>query len=458
MSIVYTIFKYTPHSLQDLAISLVNSNSYRVRHSGKYKEYLKYYKKWDKADPKGLKKEELRRLKSFLRYVKDNSAWYKNKISEEAITSGDLSSILILEKNEVISALNEIKTLNEKDGLVSLTGGTTGASMKVVYTKEDMQERFAILDNFREKHGYKIGKRTAWFSGKNLISDKDIKKGICSHYDFINKIRFYSTFHINKQNFDVYWKSLNKFQPEFIVGFPSSVYEICRIADSKGLRLDTKVKVFFPTAETVLPQHREIIGRVLGCKLVDQYASSEGAPFILECTEGNLHIHPLTGIFEVVDENMQPALEGEILVTSFITKGTPIIRYRIGDRISLFNYSKECECGSPFPLVKKIEGRSNDFIYSHEKGKVNLGNLSNSTKGINGIVCFQMVQEKQDCITLKIVTSSQYSQRDENKFLSAIRERIGSSLEIKLEYVDEIPREKSGKFQIVKNNLKLDNL
>ena len=108
MSIVYTIFKYTPPSLQNLAISLVNSNSYRVRHSGKYKEYLKYYKKWDKADPKGLKKEELRRLKSFLRYVKDNSAWYKNKISEEAITSGDLSSILILEKNEVISALNEM--------------------------------------------------------------------------------------------------------------------------------------------------------------------------------------------------------------------------------------------------------------------------------------------------------------------------------------------------------------
>ena len=36
-------------------------------------------------------------------------------------------------------------------------------------------------------------------------------------------------------------------------------------------------------------------------------------------------------MFEVVDENMQPATEGEILVTSFITHGTPLIRYRIGD-------------------------------------------------------------------------------------------------------------------------------
>lgn len=458
MSNTNRAFGILPYYIQNIGISLVNSNSYRVRHSGKYKECLDYYKKWDKASQKALREEELRRLNLSLQHAKDNSIWYNDKISEKAIKSGDLSSIPILEKNEIINNLDQIKTLNEKDGLVSLTGGTTGASMKVVYTKEDMQERFAILDSFREKHGYKIGKRTAWFSGKNLISENDIKKGVCSHYDFINKIRFYSTFHINKQNFDVYWKSLNKFQPEFIVGFPSSVYEICRIADSKGLRLDTKVKVFFPTAETVLPQHREVIGRVLSCKLVDQYASSEGAPFILECPEGNLHIHSLTGIFEVVDENMQPALEGEILVTSFITKGTPIIRYRIGDRISLFDYKKECECGSHFPLVKVIEGRSNDFIYSHDKGKVNLGNLSNSTKGINGIVCFQIIQEKQECITLKIVTSSQYSQKEENKFLSAIRERVGSSLEIELEYVDEIPREKSGKFQIVKNNLKLDNL
>lgn len=447
-----------PYNFQNLAITLVNTNLYRVRHSGKYKEYFGYYKKWDNANNVDIEEEEVKRFSSFLRYVKNNSEWYKGHISEESISSSDLSSIPILEKHEIINNLDQIKTLNEKDGLVSLTGGTTGASMKVVYTKEDVQERFAILDNFREKHGYKIGKKTAWFSGKNLISENDIKKGVCSHYDFINKIRFYSTFHINKQNFDVYWKSLNKFQPEFIVGFPSSVYEICRIADSKGLRLDTKVKVFFPTAETVLPQHREVIGRVLGCKLVDQYASSEGAPFILECPEGNLHIHSLTGIFEVVDENMQPALEGEILVTSFITKGTPLIRYRIGDRIKLSSNDKKCECGSSYSLVDRIEGRSNDFIYSYEKGKVNLGNLSNSTKDVKGIVCFQMIQEKKDCVTLKIVTSNQYNQKEESKFLSAIRERIGDNLKIDLQYVDDILREKSGKFRMVKSSLKLDNL
>lgn len=77
-----------------------------------------------------------------------------------------------------------------------------------------------------------------------------------------------------------------------------------------------------------------------------------------------MHIQPLTGVFEVVDENMQPAQEGEILVTSFTTEGTPLIRYRIGDRITLIPKDKQCACGSCFPLVEKIEGRSTDYIFS----------------------------------------------------------------------------------------------
>jgi phenylacetate-CoA ligase len=32
-----------------------------------------------------------------------------------------------------------------------------------------MQERFALLDHFRNKYGYKFGKKTAWFSGKKML-------------------------------------------------------------------------------------------------------------------------------------------------------------------------------------------------------------------------------------------------------------------------------------------------
>lgn len=441
-------FKLTPIFVQNLAITLFNTYQYKIRHGGKYRSFRDYYARVDSlTEPKLIREIELKK-QQFFNYVKNNSNWYQN------YDFSDLGSLPILEKSDIVNNLDNIKTVSESKGKVSLTGGTTGASMKVIYIIEDVQERFAILDTFRAKHGYKLGKKTAWFSGKNLISESDLSKGICSHYDFINKIRFYSTFHINQKNFDIYWKSLNEFKPDFIVGFPSSVYEICKIADAQGLRLSHQVKVFFPTAETILPEHREIIGRILGCKLVDQYASSEGAPFILECEKGNLHIHPLTGIFEVVDENLQPAKEGQLLVTSFTTKGTPLIRYRIGDSITLASKDKECACGSLFPLVDSIQGRSTDYLLSPTHGKVNLGNLSNSTKDVNGIIKFQVIQDTLEKVKVLVVANDKFNSKEQSKFKTALTERLGSEVSISLEIVKDIPNEKSGKFRIIKNNLK----
>lgn len=325
--------------------------------------------------------------------------------------------------------------------------------MKVYYTRDDMQERFALLDHFREAYGYVLGERVAWFSGKSLASQADVDKGRCYRDDLINKIRFYSTFHINDRNFDSYWRALEEFKPRFLVGFPSSIYDIAMMAKQRGLVVSYDVQAVFPTAETVLPMHREVIGSVFGTRLVDQYASSEGAPFILECPSGRLHIHPLSGVFEVVDGEGRPALEGEMLVTSFTTHGTPLIRYRIGDRIKLSEGGTTCPCGSVFPIVDWIDGRTSDFIWSPENGRINLGNLSNSTKDVAGIQCFQVLQDDPMRIEVRVVGSSEFDAVQEQAFLAALRERVGNSMTITLRRVSDIPREKSGKFRIVKNSL-----
>lgn len=446
---MFIILKCIPVIIQNILISIYNTLQYRVRHGGKYISYMKYFNNFSNASFDKLNFEHNRRLKLFLNSSVNNSSFYSDYRNYNS-----LLDFPILNKNEIISCLNEIVTIDEKDAIVSLTGGTTGASMKVLYTKENTQERHALLDHFRAQYGYKLGKKCAWFSGKNIVTEQNLKKGICYRDDYINKIRFFSTFHITEKNFDVYWGAFCKFAPEYMVGFPSSVYELCSMAAARGLKLENTVKAFFPTAETLLPVHREVIGSVLGCKIADQYASSEGAPFILECEQGGLHIHPLTGVFEVVDENMQPAQEGEILVTSFTTEGTPLIRYRIGDRIKLAPEGAKCACGSCFPLVEKIEGRSTDYILSPTHGKVNLGNISNSTKGVEGIIQFQVIQEAVDSVEVLVVASSAFNEKEENKFIAALAERFGPQLSIKVQTVAEIPKENSGKFRIVKNLLK----
>src|SRR5690606_29543770 len=192
MSLKESLVRLSPYFIQNLAVTLFNVYQYQVRHGGSYSTFREYYQKADNFSERELEREINKKKNDFFSYVANNSTWYKDAKLD------DLSQVKILKKEDVINSLNEIQTIDESEGIVSLTGGTTGASMKVIYTKKDMQERFAILDHFRAQHGYRLGKKTAWFSGKNLITQKDIEKGICSHYDFVNKIRFYSTFLINE--------------------------------------------------------------------------------------------------------------------------------------------------------------------------------------------------------------------------------------------------------------------
>ncbi|WP_237172953.1 phenylacetate--CoA ligase family protein [Paracandidimonas lactea] len=452
MALKDLILNYAPVPVQNAGISVYNTMLYRQRHNGEYRNWRAYYEKFERAGAGAVRAEAKRRLAAFLAHATQHSPWYAKHRGKP------LSEFPILEKAELLAHMDSIRTIGEKEGIISLTGGTTGASMKVIYAHNDMQERFALKDHFRGRYGYHLGRKAAWFSGKGLVRPQDIARGNIHRDDYINRIRFLSTFHISQSNFDAYWRAMCDFLPDYMVGFPSSVYDLCVMALERGLTYPGKVTAFFPTAETVIPEYRDVIPRVMGCQVVDQYAASEGAPFILQCPHGHLHIHPLTGIFEVVDENMQPAREGEILVTSFTTTGTPLIRYRIGDRIKLANESFHCPCGSPFPVVEYIDGRTSDFVWSPENGRVNLGNLSNSTKDIEGIICFQVVQDEPDVITLSVVAGKAFDATQQRNFVNALRLRVGSRMAINLNLVDAIPREASGKFRIVKNRLKPEQM
>ena len=253
-----------------------------------------------------------------------------------------------------------------------------------------------------------------------------------------------------------YAEDLIKFQPEYLSGFPSTMYDIAKYGLKHNYDFpENIVKAVFPTAESVTPNMRQTIETFFKTKMYNQYASSEGAPFIFECKEGNLHLELQSGVFEVLDENDNPARSGRLVVTSFTTEATPLIRYDIGDTITLEDESKVCTCGNNNPMVKEILGRIDDYVYSPENGKINLGNVSNTLKDTKGILKFQAIQDSLNKIDLLVIVDKKvYSPDIEKKFIKNWRERIGEKMKLEVRYVDDIPNEASGKFRIVKNKVK----
>lgn len=437
-----------PHIIQCFMISLFNYLAYRKRYGGKYREFRKLFKERERFSIQELIKMQNKKYDEFLEFTLNNSSFYK-KLYED-----NKSKIPVIMKEQIRINIDDICTIEKKKGIIAKTGGTTGKSLEVIFTKKDMQERFAMLDNFRSKFGYKLGRKTAWFSGKSLLTNNDVKKDRFWKTDYWYKVRYYSTFHIKINYLKYYVEDLIKYEPEFIVGFPSSILEIAKYGIKNNYDFpENKIKAIFPTAETITEEMRNIIQSFFKTDIYNQYASSEGAPFIFECENHKLHMELQSGVFEVLDESDMPSSKGKLILTSFTTHGTPLIRYDIGDTVELSN--ETCTCGNNNPLVKEILGRIDDYVYSPENGKINLGNVSNTLKGTKGIEKFQVIQNEINSIKILVVADNNiYSTKIENVFLSNWRDRVGDKMKIEIQKVDNIPNEKSGKYRIVKNSIK----
>ncbi|MDP9960028.1 phenylacetate--CoA ligase family protein [Chryseobacterium lathyri] len=452
------VYKILPDFLQNCMVYLYNRQAYKRRYGGEYKHFRKEKKENRTLSLEELKEYQKNRYSEFIEFVIQNSEYYKKSIGniENVALIENISSLPIVNKEVLRNNIETITVKTSEKLEKSKTGGTTGKSLEVKFFFRDSQERFAFLDDFRSRFGYELGKKTAWFSGKSLLTDRDIKKKRFWKTDFINNVRYYSTFHIKDNYLKYYVENLISYAPEYFVGFPSTILEIAKYGIANGYNFpENTVKAVFPTAETITEETRYYIEKFFKAKLYNQYASSEGAPFIIECEKGNLHLELQTGVFEVLDENDKPAKSGRLIVTSFTTAATPLIRYDIGDSITLEEPDKICSCGNNNPLVKEILGRIDDFIYSVENGKINLGNVSNTLKDTKGIIRFQAVQNKLEELDLYVVIDKEiYSKQIEKVFIGNWKDRVGNAMKIHLHYVNEIPVEGSGKYRIVKNNIK----
>ncbi|MDT9598898.1 phenylacetate--CoA ligase family protein [Sphingosinicella rhizophila] len=452
--ILQRLYDLSPEAFQNLMVTVENHRSLRKRRRGAYSEWKLFHTKREFAGYEDLIQIQNERLNHFLCFAAKHSAWHRQRlrgIDLAAIKVATIAELPMMSKEDLRANSEIIATLPKERAYVAKTGGTTGAAIEVRYRWDDFQERTAMLDLFRERFVKSSKPRMAWFSGKALIPNSR-RTRTYGRTNWLDRIRYYSTFHINATTVSSYLRDLQTFSPHAMIGFPSSMLEIARCADMQGLKFEGHLEAIFPTAEAMTEHERDFLREYFRCEVHDQYASSEGAPFITECPAGKLHLELLTGVFEVLDEKGQPATEGELVVTAFGTRGTPLIRYQIGDRVGL-SYSK-CSCGRETPLVERIEGRPNDFVYSSERGRINLGNISNSVKNVHGIRKFQVIQSKVSSIEVLIDADPiSYRSVDEEIFLRNLRDRLGGAIEIQLTYVDDIPREVSGKHRIVKNSL-----
>lgn len=454
------IYKILPIPLQNIAITMQGFRLKKQRYGGNFNKYVKELEKSQYFDKKTIKENQEERLKYIVKIAYDNVPYYRKLFRNHSLKPSDiryiedLNKIPLLEKETVKKFGDEFisKNIKRKDLVAESTGGTTGTPLDIYYTKDALKYIYALCEaRFKHWAGVKSGDKLASFlHGVDAFVPISQTKPPFWRWNKENNQLLFSVFHMNEKNLKYYIKKYNEFQPKIIQGYTSAIDIFAKYI------LKYKIKVFAPKAilvssETLFDIQRKNIEKAFNSKVYNGYGGAENAALISECEKGRLHINPECSIVEFIKirgtENKY-----EIIGTNLFNFAMPLLRYRTGDMVTLTNETK-CPCGRNFPLIKSIEGRTDDMLMTPEGEYIGSASMSVVFELVNNIQEVQIIQNKMDEIIVKVVKLENFNKNDLNLLKDRLKERLGNKVSIKVVFVNQIKRTRAGKFKFIISNI-----
>ena len=189
--------------------------------------------------------------------------------------------------------------------------------------------------------------------------------------------------------------ALNAFDPAILIGYPTALYLLALEAELGRLRVRPALVVV--GGEVLTAQARGTIERALGAHLLDLYAAGEFPGIAFGCRFGQLHANSDWVILEPVEADYSPTpldhASHTVLLTNLANRVQPIVRYDLGDSITVS--SARCACGSPFPAIT-VSGRRGDVLrFPDAAGReipvlpLALGTVVEKTPGVRRFQAYQ---------------------------------------------------------------------
>ncbi|MBH1964459.1 MAG: phenylacetate--CoA ligase family protein [Comamonadaceae bacterium] len=174
-----------------------------------------------------------------------------------------------------------------------------------------------------------------------------------------------------QQSADKLVQQLNDYAPAVLATYPSAAALLAE--ESEQGRLHIRPRCIMTGGEALSSATRARISKAFGATVRSSYGTSEFLPMAWECAKGSLHLNEDWVLLEPVDERYRPVPLGElshsVLLTNLANHVQPLIRYDLGDQVSIQKDS--CTCGSSLPVIH-VQGRSDDTmrVPGHRPGQM----------------------------------------------------------------------------------------
>ncbi len=317
-------------------------------------------------EPTYRKQEVL--LRKLLERVYKKSPFYRQKLTQAGIdpravrTIEDLAQVPFTTKDELRQGypLGLMAVREEEIVRIHSSSGTTGQPVIVPYTAGDVDtwiEMFArcyamagvtVRDRIQVTPGYGLWTAGIGFqSGAERLGAMVVPMG--------------------PGNTEKQLQMMVDLQTTVLTATSSYALLLAEEVERRGLRGRINLRLGIFGSERWGDRMRARIEELLGIESFDIYGLTEvyGPGIAIDCPlHQGMHFWADHLLFEIIDpvtgEQLPPGAEGELVITTLTKEGMPLLRYRTRDITRMI--SKPCPCGSVYPRIARILGRSDDMV------------------------------------------------------------------------------------------------
>ena len=279
-------------------------------------------------------------------------------------------------------------------------------------------------------------------------------------YEPIKRQLILSSDHLERAYMPEYIDAMRVWKPTYIQAFPSTIYPLARwLKEQPAPDVSTRIKGIMLFSENVFDHHMALIRSVFSCPVLRHYGHSERVLMAASLPDDDrCFFWPQYGYFELADNDgrpiTKPGVLGEIVGTGFDNQVMPFVRYRTGDMAVLSARPNPLLPG--YPVVERIEGRRQEFIVCRDHRLISINSLSAAHIGdlaLAGVDAMQYEQTRPGHFLIKVVTVLPLSAGRRQRIARALEAKTQGGCTAEVAEVDEIPRTRRGKHQMLVQHL-----
>jgi len=264
----------------------------------------------------------------------------------------------------------------------------------------------------------------------------------------------FSSYHLNDDTLPLYIDRIRRFAPEFIQAYPSVLQMLAGAMQRQGIAAFETVRAVLCGSENLYDWQRRLFEEVLQTRVFSWYGHSERCCLAGECEVSEMyHAYPQYGFTELVDGNgewcMKEDERGEIVATGFNNPAMPLIRYRTQD--IAVRAAGPCACGRNWMLIKRVEGRTQDYVIAGGGRPISLTALIHAQhfRAFERIKHMQLYQDTPGKVEVRIVEYDPLGPTEKDEIVAKMESAADGGLEVNLRIVNHIPRTGMGKLNFL---------